>query len=463
MNLNVNLPNEREDKFIRGLAHLFKINGNPADEEMSPGQMEIFRAIVLKVSPRIACLAPTGYGKSEAVAMGVIIRTCVMADPFIIASVKFGTSDIIMKKVIEHLFDSEDFTSQLELDSGQSWDRLKRERKKTKFNFKKGGRLKIISLFGKDSSVETGIGEHDANIILDESPLLTPTKYLQLLKILEGTGNYETTFLFELGNAVNRNHFRHNVKFNPDYYKIDISLKQAIAEGRLDQKSVDEKKDMPFYREFYLCEFPDEDEIDEKGYRQLVSFTVVENAVDDFDIPESGEMYLGVDVGGGGDSNVYTVRCGNFAWIEGHNQSNDTMTNVQEVIRIAEKYGISDRNIFVDDIGVGRGVSDRLAELGHHINGVSVGMPANDPTKFANLKAEAYWRLKVWLDDGGKLKNGVKWDQVTWIKYKINSDKVVGLESKQDQKKRTGKSPDFADSLMLTFITAPEAPSITFL
>src|SRR3712207_9004689 len=41
------------------------------------------------------------------------------------------------------------------------------------------------------------------------------------------------TTLFRSGNAVNRNHFMHNVKYNPAYLKIDISLEQAIAEGRL--------------------------------------------------------------------------------------------------------------------------------------------------------------------------------------------------------------------------------------
>ena len=61
-----------------------------------------------------------------------------------------------------------------------------------------------------------------------------------------------------------------NVKTNPNYYKIDISLEQALREGRLDEKSVDEARGKPFFKEFYLCQFPEEDENDAKGYRQLV-------------------------------------------------------------------------------------------------------------------------------------------------------------------------------------------------
>src|SRR2546421_8350058 len=74
----------------------------------------------------------------------------------------------------------------------------------------------------------------------------------------------------ELGNAVGRNHFMENVKTNPNYYKIDISLEQALKEGRLDERSVDEARGKPFFKEFYLCQFPEEDEIDAKGYRQLM-------------------------------------------------------------------------------------------------------------------------------------------------------------------------------------------------
>src|SRR5436853_2097542 len=87
------------------------------------------------------------------------------------------------------------------------------------------------------------------------------------------------------------------------------------------------------------------------------------------------------------------------AWIETFNRSNDTMTNVNEVIRIIDKYTIEKEgrkvrllkpeNVFLDDIGIGRGVTDRLREMSAEVNGVkinysvigvSVGEKAKDPT-----------------------------------------------------------------------------------
>lgn len=382
---------------VRTLLNIFKIDGKSAGDVMSDGQVEIAAAIILKINPRGASLAPTGYGKSESVSMGAIYRTIFFKEPFIIGSVKYGTSEIIMEKVIQHLFDDDFLLSQLELEKGQELQRLRRERRKNKLTFKKGGSLKIVSFHGAEEDVSQAIGEHAPNIILDESPLLTPSKYLQVLKILEGTGSYDETFLFELGNAVNRNHFMQNVLYNSNYYKISISLEQAIAEGRLDQRSVDEKRGLPFFAEFYECKFPDEDAIDAKGYRQLITMDeITPLQVDTIEV--TGQpMKLGVDVAGGGDYNTFTIRQGNAAWIEAFNRSNDTMTNVNEVIRIIEKYTITTTDlagteqkkrllkpeqVFIDDIGIGRGVTDRLKEMQYNVNGVSVGEKPQDPTKY---------------------------------------------------------------------------------
>jgi hypothetical protein len=461
---------------IRRLLDIFLVGDKSAGEALSDGQVDIAAAIMLKLSPRNACVGPTGYGKSESIAMGAIYRVVFFKEDFVICSVKYGTSEIIMEKVIEHLFDNELLLSQLELEKGQELQRLKRERRKDKLTFRRGGSVKVVSLHGADDDVSKAIGEHAPNIILDESPLLSPAKYLQVLKILEGTGSFDKTFLFELGNAVNRNHFMYNVKSNPKYLKIDISLEQAIAEGRLDQTSVDEKRGLPFFEQFYECKFPDEDEIDEKGYRQLVKTEEIDARIVDSLETTQEPMKLGVDVAGGGDYNTFTIRQGHQAWIETFNRSNDTMTNVNEVIRIIDKYTITvegkpvrlivPEEVYIDDIGIGRGVTDRLKELGYKVNGISVGEKPQEADRYANKKADYYWRVRLWIQDKAnkllKDKEG-RWHQLAWIKYKTSTDKVLQIEPKDDLKKRTGKSPDWAESFMLTFADAEPQPGIRLL
>ena len=66
------------------LNSFFLLNEKPAGVELSDGQLDIIASILYRIKPRVACLAPTGYGKSEAVAMGVILRTILFNEPFIV-------------------------------------------------------------------------------------------------------------------------------------------------------------------------------------------------------------------------------------------------------------------------------------------------------------------------------------------------------------------------------------------
>jgi hypothetical protein len=161
------------------------------------------------------------------------------------------------------------------------------------------------------------------------------------------------------------------------------------------------------------------------------------------------------------------------------------MTNVSEVVRIIDKYTIEKdgkkvrllkpENVFIDDIGIGRGVSDRLKEMSaqvngvkitYNVNGVSVGEKAKDPTKYYNQKAENYWLAQEWLkkDDTKLLRDkDNRWHQFTWIKYKVSTDKVLQIEPKDDLKKRMGKSPDFAEGWMLCFSVPEPEPMMRWL
>jgi hypothetical protein len=208
---------------------------------------------------------------------------------------------------------------------------------------------------------------------------------------------------------------------------------------------------------FYSCTFPDEDIIDEKGYRQLLTFEDVRKAQERYIENENkNNLKLGIDIGGGGDSNVYVLRDSNTAEIIAENRSNDTMTNIFETQRIMQENNVKADDIFIDDIGIGRGVADRLKELSLNINSISVGGTAQDTTKFKNIKAENFFEMAEWIKNGGSLKPHEKWEQLTWIKYKVSSDKQIQIEPKEELKKRTGKSPDFAEALMLTFTKVVE-------
>lgn len=398
-------------------------------------------------------------------ALAVLLRIIAYQERFAILAPSEKKAQIIMNYIIDHVFDVPAFTDLLELDPTVSLDRLRRERSRERLTFKGGGGIMTLTLDARNSrrSLEAAMGFGGNRLILDESSLIDDPLYATVKRMLGGYP-YQDTFLLEIGNPFYRNHFYRTWQSQP-YNKLFIDYHVGLAEGRYSEEFIEEMREEAFFDVFYECRFPDEDSIDERGYRLLLTNDDLDKAfIDDVSEQKEQDEYLGVDIGAGGDLNVYVLRNHDCAWVESTNRSSDTMTNVTEVVRILnERPKLTAERVFIDDIGIGRGVSDRLREMGYAVNGVSVGEKASDQTKYFNIKAEAFWGARSWLKAGGKLLKDDKLRQLTWIKYKVNTDKVLQIEPKEQLKQRTGKSPDFAEALMLTFVVPPPSPSITWI
>ena len=443
------------------LTRLFKVNGS--ELKLSPHQQEIFNLIATNSHPRNQVIAPTQYGKSLTVALAVLCRAVGRNEKFIILAPSEKKAQITMQYVIDHCFDSPIFMSQLELEDTVSLDRLRRERSRNNITFKGGGGIMTLTLDARNSkrSFEAAMGFGGNRVVLDESSLVDDILYATVKRMLGGYP-YEDTFLLEIGNPFYRNHF-YRTWNSSDYNKVFIDYKIGLEETRYSEKFIEEMRDEAFFSVFYECKFPEEDAVDEFGYRALITNEELAKSFVS-ECESDGELFLGADIGGGGDYNVYVLRNSKYAWVEAKNRSNDTMTNVSEIQRILQKYpNLKPNRVFIDDIGIGRGVSDRLKELNLHVIGVSVGEKAKNPTKFMNTKAEGYWLAYEWVKQGGKLLKDDNLRQLAWIKYKVNTDKVLQIEPKIDLKHRTGRSPDFAEAFMLTFIPPPPVPSILWI
>ncbi len=452
------LKNLRTDK----LASIFKVDGRPLT--LTENQLKIFRLIFHCLYPRNQIIAPTQYGKSLIVALATLLRAVIYPEKFTILAPSEKKAGIIMGYIIDHAFDDPFIVSQLELDKYETLDRLRRERSRNKLTFRGGGGVMTLTLDARNRkrSIEAAIGFGGNRIILDESSLIDDPLYATVKRMVGGYP-YNETFLLEIGNPFYRNHF-YRTWHSDRYNKIFIDYTIGLGEGRYSPEFIEEMRDEAFFDIFYECKFPEADIIDEKGYRVLLTDEDIEKAFIDSIIEDSEqELYLGVDIAAGGDLNVYALRNHDCAWVESTNRSNDTMTNVTEIERILEEYPeLKPENVFIDDIGLGHGVTDRLKEKGLAVNGIAAGEKATDPSRYFNIKAEAYWGVRQWVKAGGKLVRNDKFRQLTWIKYKISTDKVLQIEPKDQLRKRTGKSPDYAEALMLTFAPAQPKPSIRF-
>lgn len=397
------------------------------------------------------------------VALASLILTCFNGKKIAIVAPSTAKARIIMRYYVEHLGDDSSFYAQLEKNT--RLERLRQEESKMRIVLRNGGGIYVISTQERNAkkNIEAAMGEGAEIVILDEGNLISDRTEATVFRMISGRKN---GVYVKIGNPFYSlppyTHFKASWD-NPDYHKIFIDYKRGLEEGRYTESFIEEARTKPMFDILYGCEFPTEDEIDEKGYRPLIYSIVLKYGITKEKLKEiikkdkeQGKLKtlkLGCDIGGGGDYNVYCLRYRNFAVIAGSNKSNDTMVNVSEIERIMKEFpDLEAENIAIDDIGIGRGVVDRLKEKDIDVNGVSVGSKATNTDLFMNLKAELYWKTKKWLEkDESRLEESVNWTQLLWIKYKTNSERQIKIESKDDLKKRTSKSPDFAEALMLTF------------
>jgi hypothetical protein len=76
-----------------------------------------------------------------------------------------------------------------------------------------------------------------------------------------------------------------------------------------------------------------------------------------------------------------------------------------------------------------------------------------DSDRFVNLKAEAHWSLREWMEQGAMCQlNDLDTEaQLSEILYRATSAGRTEIESKEDARKRGQSSPDRAEALVMAF------------
>lgn len=422
--------------------------------ELTDGQADIFNAIFTKKYPRVQIVASTQYGKSDTISMALILRSETFNEPFAIVAGNKEKAQIIMDRVIQHCFDHPRFFTKLELDKDNTLDRLKRERSKDHITWLGGGGIRTFTANtrNKQSVKESLTGFGSPNIIEDESSLVPDEVQAMVMRML---GGHRNNFLLKIGNPFYRNHFYRT--WNGDrYHKVFIDYEQAIAEGRYTPDFIDEMRDEPFFDILYECKFPAEDAL-VGDYRRLLTSSHIENAFIDASLPivEGDDPVLGVDVARGGkNQTTYTLRYpkSGFAICLEKNNDPDLEHQKAKVIQYKRDYNLRDYHIAIDDAGVGGGLTDMLRAADVLVIAIQEGASANDSRRYANRKAELYWKTGLWVKNGGKLVRDDGFLELGEILYKENTSSKLQIEPKSDMIKRGFQSPDTADSLMLTMI-----------
>jgi len=218
-------------------------------------------------------------------------------------------------------------------------------------------------------------------------------------------------------------------------------------------------EDNPIYRARVLGEFPDQAE------DTLIKLSDIEAATrhepsstqsscggqESPDQPE--DAVLAVDVARfGSDRSVILRR-------RGHRVEDIQTFRGMDTMQLAGWVAVAIRDcqptqVYIDEVGVGAGVVDRLREQGYPVRGINVARAARQGDVFANLRAEGYWRLRELFASGQILipPDNQLMGELAALQYSYDSLGRVIMESKEAMRSGGVPSPDKADALMLAFV-----------
>jgi hypothetical protein len=184
----------------------------------------------------------------------------------------------------------------------------------------------------------------------------------------------------------------------------------------------------------------------------LIPWDWIMDAVDREITPlDDDPVVKGVDVGAGGDKSVIATRHGGKITKLKRINTKDTMELVGWVVN--EIDADEAQATYVDVIGIGKGVYDRLRESGQRVFSVDVRRTPKEPERFLKTRDELWWTLREQFEQGIiSIPNDRDLiDQLGCIKWAPDSRGRVKVEGKPEMRRRGLNSPDEADAVCLTY------------
>lgn len=307
----------------------------------------------------------------------------------------------------------------------------------------------------REENSESFAGLHAANstpfYIFDEASAVPDT----IWEVAEGGKTDGEPFHFAFGNPT-RNQGRFFECFNRLRHRwgnehIDSRTAKMTNKKKIEEWRQDHGEDSDFFRVRVLGRFPkagDMQFIPSDVYRTAAGRRTPYSAQD--------QLVCGVDVSRGGDDDTYIqFRRGFDAYSEKTyripgEKTRDSMKLISKLTDIFDRH--RPHIIFVDSGGIGGPIGDRLRQLGYNAVDVGFGEKAADEKRFKNRTAEMGYRCREWLMAGGCVKDHPRLETDLCNRLYDHNDKgQLVLERKKDMKDRGLASPDWGDSLYLTF------------
>lgn len=457
--------------------------------QLTKGQIEIVKAVAFTEHPKLSICAMTRYGKSYCVALGIGLYILLNTNKKISFIAPTKEQAGILRDYMAELISTCDELSKfahLEWTNKEGFsraDRLKQEASKNRVTFKNGCEYRIFTAANEGRALMGfGVGRYGGKIIKDEATKLTIAADTKISRMIGD--NPENTQVVELFNPWERDNRAFDHYCSDDWHKIHIGWEQALEEGRTTELFIEQQRKELTPIEFtvlYDSEFPDQP-IDsifnlarindaELKPSQLDIFMkdigIISNSMNynEQTVRQSKErlkhfrFIISCDVADKGldETVIYDgFKRDNYYEVLSYyaEPSSENVEIGKKLVRYIEKY-IDFKmpiDINIDGHGIGTGVvsyvKDQIKAHGWeekvNVRSALFGGKAIDSERYSNKKAENYFRLNAFLNDGQikllpikKLKSqlmAIKWDFT-------GSEKIKIIDPKE-------KSPDYADALV---------------
>lgn len=302
-------------------------------------------------------------------------------------------------------------------------------------------------------AIEGIISSGNSRLLLIGNPV-DPTSYFAHSHSLE-TFTKLTISCFDTPNFAPFQNIEQLMNATEEERKRAVVMPQLIQPQWAYERAMEWGIESPLFQSRVLGKFPQSSE------DSLIALHLIERAIKDWGAGVSGsgeEEVIGLDVARfGSDRTAFVYRKGNKVQEIVSHIKEDTMQTAGRAIDWLRRYPAAKINI--DEIGVGGGVVDRLKETEYadRVYGINVAEKApedyDNTIRFVNLRAKIHWDLRTRFMSNDILlpEIGTIISDLTNIKYKYRSDGAILIESKEEIKKRIGRSPDLADALGLAF------------
>jgi hypothetical protein len=428
--------------------------------EATQGQLEIVGAVLDPQVKRLLISAMTRYGKTLFVAIGLLLLIAntpvgALKKPKRITMIA-PTNDqtkILRGYVANCIAKNKTLSALLDESTRRDPSRLKTEISKQRLTFKNNWEFITLTAHAGENETDPApnlMGWGGDIVVIDEADLIRKDVYTSRISRMLGD-DAENAKLITIVNPWDITNFAHEQSLDPTFRQINIDFRQALQEGRTTQTYLNEQKALLSDYEWTVLY---ESKWSAESEDTLIRYDWIQRAVNrtknnNIQFTSTVTRSHGADIAEQGKDKTiltHTDTDGRHYKVYPQEWIRDDDTTDQCADNIAAKIN-KNECINIDSNGVGAGVYSRLLALGYKVTGIrGAESPTVDADRYLNLKAQRYWQLRtIFEQDLISIPNDpLLISQLSQMRYKFSASGKIQIIDPE------GKSPDYADSLMLT-------------